>query len=113
MVTVPACAVFALFAFVEVAAVDVRRGGAGCVAAEVADAVVEVVAVGVVGGAGFFDPLAALAEGVVAEFGGFVGTCAPGDFYEAVLEVPFVAAGAVAEQVAVGIEGGGGDGGGG
>ena len=69
-----------LLALAVVTAVDVGGSGAAGVAAKQADAVVAVVVERGCGGAGQFDAFVALAEGVVAELGGFVAARAPGDF---------------------------------
>ena len=52
-------------------------------------------------GAGFLDLLAALAEGVVAVFRGFVTASSPGDFYEMGLTVPVIPSDTVARHAAV------------
>ena len=101
--SIPRRSVLPLLALAEVAAVDVARCRAAGVAVDRFDAVEEIVGLGGGGGAGFVDPFATLAEGIVFEFGRPGGV--PSHFLQARKAVPFVGTDAVGKQVAVGVVG--------
>ena len=105
VVASPDAASLALFSLGEVSAVDAGYSGIGGVAAEEIFALEKIVITGGFRGADFLNPLAALAEDVIAKFRGFVRTRSPVDPHQPVERVPRVAADAVAEHISVRIVG--------